>query len=651
MRHINRTLRCCVIEERQCGQTVSVSHEEEGAVCYLCHVRPQPFTRFARLIIQMMEGRDWMVGMTESRLRRRAQLLLLVGLAAIIALILAFEDHGPKPFQLRAHIYETEGTLYSVVAKNGTFPYDYEYIVQVIPYRLSEEAMKTHGVLFGNAETSERVIYATDKTNVYRQKGAQLEKLALASLQEQVGKRAAFRVAAAEDGPFLVAHEFRILEDEPEAQPAAGEAPGDAAAEGAGEPSEEAGSPGDPPVWEPDRRVVTEEEVLQALDASFAAYHRIASPEGYTPGRSIAMLADHSVAYAAVKETREAEQIVYESIVYVLDVESGETRAVAAALPYRIEWLRADAPAERIIADYYDYEADDWRFASWDAATGEPIADPRDVLAENEDYTVFRSNRAPGLWAAAKAGGEPVRITEYGIDRQPLFYPGANRILYQAHTGRTIADGSGYGYVLAEYDLDTGEVRHYDYAIDGALRGWSEPGRSVLVDQAFNEGSSVLYTDPRIVDVPSLAERRLFGGYAYGDGSPYNMAYNEATGDLTVQIPQLFVHLERDGTIREITPWAYAGGEFTEAQPHPYSPDGTIRAYVLHSTRSAAYAESLVLADDANGRTTAYAAAALLAPLAWSPDSSHYAVLADTGFGIYAGVQETEAAFAPGGYF
>ena len=397
-----------------------------------------------------------------------------------------------------------------------------------------------------------------------------------------------------------------------------------------------------------ERLKLNEAELIAGLERAFDSYARIEQPEGEYLDASLVMLDERRLVYTSHTEADGADRRVYVSAIRLLDVLAGETAVFAADLPYRIDSLVYRAEEGLLEAAYYDYERGAYQYASW-ALSGlqaVAVADPRWTLTDNGRWALFRSNDAPGIWAMNKKGGQPVRISDYDMDQRPLWFPGEDRFLYLAHTGNLLADGSGFEYELAEYDLakGTSRVLPYDAGV-WRLIGWADPGKSVLVEHAFNEGESVSYTEPRLLELGTMAETRLT---EQGLGS-YNLVYNEQRGEVTVQIPGYFIHYDGQGNVRKVSPWAYEGGEIAEVWPQSFSPDGNGWAYVTDNGEGSGVAYSLVLADAENDRRrTVIWGDTFLAPLAWSPDGERFAVMTDMGdHGIYVGVQDTKAALEP----
>ncbi len=392
----------------------------------------------------------------------------------------------------------------------------------------------------------------------------------------------------------------------------------------------------------------SEAELLAALERAFDSYARIAlSPDEYIDA-SVVMLDEHRLIYTAHTEMDGSDRRIYSTSIRLLDLAAGITTALVADLPYRIESLAYRTKEEVLEAEYFDYERNQWQYASWTLSGSRAMAATKSswTLADNGRWTLFRSNDAPGIWAASKKGGQPVRISEYDMDQCPLWFPGEDRFLYLAHTGNLLADGSGFEYELAEYDLakGTGRVLPYDAGV-WRLIGWAEPGKSVLVDHAFNEGEVVAYTEPRLLDLRTMAETRLTEQALRS----YNLVYNERHGEVTVQIPEHFVRYDSLGQIRSVSPWAYEGGEIDEVWPQSFSPDGSKWAYVTEVGEVDKVTRTLVLADVESGRRrTVIWGDTFLAPLAWSPDGERFAVMIAMGdHGVYAGVRDTKAALEP----
>ena len=398
-----------------------------------------------------------------------------------------------------------------------------------------------------------------------------------------------------------------------------------------------------------ERLKLSEAELIAGLERAFDSYARIEQPEGEYLDASLVMLDERRLVYSSHTEADGADRRVYVSAIRLLDVVAGETAVLAADLPYRVDSLVYRVEEGLLEAAYYDYERGAYQYASW-ALSGlqaVAVADPRWTLTDNGRWALFRSNDAPGIWAMNKKGGQPVRISDYDMDQRPLWFPGEDRFLYLAHTGNLLADGSGFEYVLAEHDLAKGTSRVLPYEAGvWHLIGWAEPGKSVLVDHAFNEGESVAYTEPRLLDIKTMAETRL----ADQALRSYNRAFNEALGELTVQIPGYFIHYDSLGKIREVSPWAYEGGEIDEVWPQSFSPDGSAWAYVTDNGEGSGVNHSFILAD-ASGmkRSHLLGTDGYAAPLAWSPDGTSLALLARFEDRLYAGVRRIGTAMEPKG--
>jgi hypothetical protein len=397
-----------------------------------------------------------------------------------------------------------------------------------------------------------------------------------------------------------------------------------------------------------DRLKLNEAELMAELERSFDAYDRIELRTGEHLDASLVMLDDHRLVYIAHTEAEGSDGRIYSSSIRLLDLASGKTTVLVTDLPYQIVSLAYRSDEEVLEADYYDYELNMWQYASWALSGSQAAAaKPRWTLTDNGRWTLFRSNDAPGIWAVDKRRGKPVRLSEYDMDQRPIWFPGEDRFLYLAHTGNLLADGSGFEYVLAEHDLAKGTSRVLPYEAGvWHLIGWAEPGKSVLVDHAFNEGESVAYTEPRLLDIKTMAETRL----ADQALRSYNRAYSEALGKLTVQIPGYFIHYDSLGKIREVSPWAYEGGEIDEVWPQSFSPNGSAWAYVTDNGEGSGVNHSFILAD-ASGmkRSHLLGADEYVAPLAWSPDGASFAVLARVEDHLYVGVQRVRTAMEPRG--
>jgi len=415
-----------------------------------------------------------------------------------------------------------------------------------------------------------------------------------------------------------------------------------------GAEAQEAAADGEAVVGGVEQPLLTEPEVLASLERAFRSYARIKLQDGEYLDGSLVMLDERRLVYTSHTESDDSDRRSYSSSIRLHDIAEGETSVVAEDLPYRIDSIAYRAEEGRLEAAYYDDEQGRQQYAAWalSGTEAESIADPRWTLEDNGRWTLYRSNDAPGIWAARGHGGKPVRISGYEMDQRPLWFPGEDRFLYLAHTGNLLADGSGYEYELAEYDLAKGKGRvlPYDAGVWHII-GWAEPGKTLLVDHAFNEGEVVAYTEPRLIDLQTMGETRLTEPGLRG----YNRAYNERRGELTVQISDHFVQYDPSGRIRSVSPWAYEGGRIDEVWPEPFSPDGGTWAYVADSGEVDRFAHMLILADVERGqRRTVLRADSFLAPLSWSPDGERFAVLAGMGdYGIYVGVQDTKAAWEP----
>jgi hypothetical protein len=392
----------------------------------------------------------------------------------------------------------------------------------------------------------------------------------------------------------------------------------------------------------------SEAEILAGLERAFDSYVRVELPACEYFDASLVMLDEHRLVYTTHTESEGSDRRIYSTSIRLLDIAVGETTVIAADLPYRIDSIAYRAEAGVLEAAYFDYEREMEQYAAWELSglQSASAAKPRWTLSDNGRWTLFRSNDAPGIWAEGKKGGKPVRVSRYAMDQRPLWFPGEDSFLYLAHTGNLLADGSGFEYELASYDLesDEGSVLPYDAGI-WHLIGWAEPGKTVLVDHAFNEGEVVAYTEPRLLDLRTMAETRLTEQALRS----YNRAYNEAAGELTVQVPGHFIHYDQLGRIRSVSPWAYEGGEIDEVWPQSFSPDGSAWAYVTDVGEGSGATRTLVLADVESGQwRTVIWGDAFLAPLAWSPDGERFAVMTAMGdHGVYVGVQDTKAAWEP----
>ena len=139
-----------------------------------------------------------------------------------------------------------------------------------------------------------------------------------------------------------------------------------------------------------------------------------------------------------------------------------------------ISSLHYDSDRKLLEITYWQGEAK--KFVTWSPSSGKTDENPRIILAANEQWTLFRTNIGPGIWASAFNSPKEIQLTPYDLDGSPLWLPRKNQFVYTAHTGKTIADGSGYGFTLSLYDMNTrtSKSSRSIQTIGGSMGGWSQ---------------------------------------------------------------------------------------------------------------------------------------------------------------------------------
>lgn len=275
------------------------------------------------------------------------------------------------------------------------------------------------------------------------------------------------------------------------------------------------------------------------------------------------------------------------------------------------------------------------KYFSWSLSSGKIDNNPRIILAANEQWTLFRTNKGPGIWALASNSTKEIQLTPYDLDGSPLWLPGKNQFVYTAHTGKTIADGSGYGFMLALYDMNTRISKELAFDSDHRrIYGWLEPGKKLLVEHAFNEGDSYNYTDPYEVDLVQNKERRMLPEQMRA----YNLEFDQNTSSFVAAIPGYLTSYIRSGAIRSLEP-LYTDASDRLGGPFKYSPDGTRLAYLMNfeTTEDVPISGGRLVITDPLGRNPEYLNAEYL-PIVdydWSPDGDAMAAVVQDAHGSF----------------
>lgn len=375
--------------------------------------------------------------------------------------------------------------------------------------------------------------------------------------------------------------------------------------------------------------IYTDEEYAALIDSQFSKVHKLDSNGGKEYFYGLAVTGENEVVYSV--DNGEGFELLQH------DFRTGKTYPL---ISLKGNLITLSFSLERQTLEISYSEKEKFGFKSWLLSDGKLTEKSRTVLAENGQWTMFYSAKGDGIWAAARDGSGEFKLTDYWLDHSPLWIPGTNRFVYVAHTGRTIADGSGYEFALTMYDLDTrkGKELPFDKGPWKTL-GWTEPGKKLLVDHAFNEGLDRSYTEPYIVDLELMKEYPLLSA----DMDAYDINFNTVRPSFVVTIPGYLAFYDGKGEIESLEPWfAYSPEQL--ASPFTYSPDGKRGAYLVSAAPngdSASNGQRLVIAD-AYGREPVMLHDYHLPIIAfeWSPNGDSIAALIQSRQGSFIVIKE-----------
>ncbi|MBD3921866.1 hypothetical protein H8B09_24105 [Paenibacillus sp. PR3] len=353
------------------------------------------------------------------------------------------------------------------------------------------------------------------------------------------------------------------------------------------------------------------------------------------PGTSGELMVDpQTLVYAVNGDT--------ESKLYRYDLVSRASELVGSFPSSSITIGLSRVQKDTVDITYWSEEYATEHYAAWSAATGK--LEQQRVIGRNEQWTLYYGNVAPGIWAAPVNGADDkgVRLTSYDIDNSPLWIPGTNRFVYIRHTGNTIADGSGYEFVLAMYDLDVPMNQELPLGMGPwMMRGWLEPGKTLLVDHAFNEGESVDYTVPYIVDLSTMKEKPLL---PEGTGA-HDISFGPLDAGFVLVVKDDLQFYDSNAKLTAKVPLLSDSGERLR-QRFTYSPDGKKGFYTMETadnTASDGTVERIVVANaDGSHAARLNEKAVNIGGVQWLPDGETLFVLAEKDGQLYAATKRVK---------
>lgn len=377
--------------------------------------------------------------------------------------------------------------------------------------------------------------------------------------------------------------------------------------------------------------VYTDEEYAALIASQFNKVHKLDNGEGEY-FYELAVLGENEVVYGM--DNGDGFELVQH------DFRTGKTHSI---ISLKGELISLTFSSERQMLDI-SYSLDDtWKFKAWSLSAGELKGNLRTVMAENEKWTLVRSDKGGGIWGAARDGSGKFKLTDNALDHSPWWMPGTNQFVFLAHTDRRINDGSGYEYALTLYDMDTRKWKELSFDKGPwKILGWLEPGKKLLVDHAFNEGVDLNYTEPYIVDLELIEEYPLFSAGM----DAYDMEFNAASRSFVVTIPGYLAFYDQKGDIHSLEPWfAYSSEQL--GSPFTYSPDGKRGAYLVKAAPTNDAASSSggrLVITDAYGREPVLLHDYNLPVISfkWSPDGKAIACFIQDSHGSFIVMKELE---------
>jgi hypothetical protein len=130
----------------------------------------------------------------------------------------------------------------------------------------------------------------------------------------------------------------------------------------------------------------------------------------------------------------------------------------------------------------------------------------------------------------AKSAQVEIELTDDGADCCAYVIDDSGSFVYLDKTGKTIADGSGYEWLLTKVEAGSGEKSVVlQEQQQWNLLGRAGNGHTLLVDHAFNEGADRNYANLYLVDLKNSDERPLADGMSQ-TGLYFDAVYSEEAG-------------------------------------------------------------------------------------------------------------------------
>jgi hypothetical protein len=372
----------------------------------------------------------------------------------------------------------------------------------------------------------------------------------------------------------------------------------------------------------------TDEEYAAWLAQQFDKVHKVElSADSELYNYAIEAISDEEIVYSLDNHTASSSEL------FRYNFRTGETDKVVSLEEGTISSLHYSL--EHIQLEISYWQGEKLRYKTWSPANGIVNDNPRIILAENPQWILYRSNEGPGIWASAREGSGEFKLTSYDLDNSPLWLPDTNQFVYVAHTGGKINDGSGYEYALSLYDMTARKSKELDFGRgQWIIRGWMEPGKKLLVDHAFNEGSNRNYAEPYLVDLKQMKEYRLLSEQM----GAYDMQFNVNSASFVVAIPGYLAFYDRKGDIASLEPWFTDSSE-QWAGSFKFSPDGKRGAYVMNfnSKEDIPISGGRLVITDALGRKAERMNDEFvqIADIEWSPEGNAIAALVQDKHGMF----------------
>ncbi len=372
--------------------------------------------------------------------------------------------------------------------------------------------------------------------------------------------------------------------------------------------------------------VYTDKEFAALLAIPFDKVHRVQLQTDEQLDAVTELISDTAIIYSINENAAGITKL------FQYDFQADRTQKVLS-IEGSISSLHYDS--DRMLLEVTYWQGGVKKFAAWSQSSGKVEKNPRIILAANEQWTLFRTNKGPGIWASASNSSKDIQLTPYDLDGSPLWLPGKNQFVYTAYTGKTIADGSGYGFTLSLYDMNTRTSTGLAFVIDHRwIYGWLEPGKKLLVEHAFNEGQSNNYTEPYEVDLVQKKEYRLLPERMRA----YHLQFDPNSSSFVIAIPGYLATYNHTGAIRSLEPL------FTDASdrlggPFKYSPDGTRLAYLMNfdTTEDVPISGGRLVISDSSGKNPKFLNTEYL-PISdydWSPGGNAMAAIVQDAHGSF----------------